>query len=277
MSLNGRTAIVMAHFGSTHDDARAVTTDVINTRVAEAFPGADVHEAYTSRMVIKRLADRGINRQTPIQVLDQLAAEGVDTVVVQPTFLLPGVEYDALKADVMSVSDKFASVAVGRPLLYGVDECRQVADVLLARHKEKDMRHHVVFVGHGSPSVYNALYSQIDNMFHAGGQPNFHVATIEGYPDMESVLSILKQAKARDVTLVPLLFVAGDHARNDIEVDWVKAFESRGLPTTTWIEGLGEIDAIQQLYVDRVRGAMNGPEPTSVDIKNAYLKENNLK
>ncbi len=276
ISVNAETAILMTHFGSTHDSARATTSDAINARVAEVFPNAHVSEAYTSRMVIKKLAERGILRDTPRQALERLATTGVDTVIVQPTFLIPGVEYDVLLAEVDSVRNLFKSVTVGVPLLYGVDECLQVADVLGARHNESDMKHHIVFVGHGSPSLYTSLYSQLDNMFHASGHMNFHVTTIEGYPTMESVLSILKKSKARSVTLVPLLFLAGDHARNDIETEWTTEFEKHGFPTNAWIEGLGEIPEIQALYIDRIHKAKDYQHKTSLDIKSDYMNKNSL-
>ena len=276
LSVSAETAILTVHFGSTHDDARSATSDIINKRVAEAFPEAKVKEAYTSRFVIKRLAERGMKYETPTEALKSLAEDGIDTVIVQPTFIIPGVEYDALLAEVDALRPSFKAVYTGTPLLYGVEECRQVADVLGTRHNETDMKHHVVFVGHGSPSLYTALYSQLDNMFKASGHSNFHVATIEGYPDMESVLAILKKSKARDVTLVPLLFLAGDHARNDIEKEWTSEFEKRGFTTNTWIEGLGEIPEIQILYIDRISKALSGSHVTSLDIKSDFIRKNNL-
>lgn len=253
LSISGKTAIVMAHYGTAVDEARSATTDAINARMAAAFPGECVTATYISKPAIERMASRGEPCETLPEALSRLAGEGVDTVVVQPTAVVPGQVYDIIKKDVAAAAGLFKSVTTGVPLLYGVDDCHQVADVLLKRHSDRDMKHHVVFVGHGTKSLYTALYSQFDCMLRAGGQPNFHVATLKGYPDQQSVIKVVRQAKARNVTLVPLLFEAGLYAHNNIEVDWVKAFEAADVPVDTWIEGLGEIEDIQDIYITRVK------------------------
>ena len=102
-------------------------------------------------------------------------------------------------------------------------------------------------MGHGTYTPATATYSQMDYLLKAGGHPLFHVATLEGYPTYETTLAALKAKKARKVTLVPFLFVAGDHASNDIAVDWKQALESEGFQVDCYLEGMGEIPEIQDI------------------------------
>lgn len=248
-----KTAILLVHFGTTYDDARSGTLDAFNDKVREAFPGIRVEEAYTSRVVMARLKKRGIVKRNPREALLRLAADGVTHVVIQGTNILDGIESEALREEARQMAPFFDEIRVGRPLLYSVEDCERVVSVmadLYRKHADGDAA--VVFVGHGTSVPANAVYSQIDYMFAAGGMPNFHVATVEGYPTCETVLAKLKAGSVRKVTLVPFLFVAGDHARNDIDGEWRTRLEKAGFSVGTIREGLGQIPGIQCLYMDHI-------------------------
>jgi sirohydrochlorin cobaltochelatase len=247
-------ALLMVHFGTTYDDTRQKTIDAINQKAREQFPKMAVREAYTSRIVMKRLAQRGVVKDTPVEAMLRLRGEGYKTLVVQPTFVIDGKEMAELRRDVDRLRPFFDSITVSTPLLYGVGDCQRVCDVLVARHHaDAKKREHVVFVGHGTEGPATALYSQIDYQLAAGGHPNYHVATIEGYPTQETAVSKIKAMKGRRVTLVPLLFVAGDHASNDIAVEWRAELERQGLTVDVRLEGLGEVPEIQQLYLEKLK------------------------
>ena len=255
-----KAALLMVHFGTTYDETRAKTIDAINAKAAETFPDLTLREAYTSRIVISRLKERGVEKQTPLEALLQLRAEGFLRVIVQTTTLLEGVEMESLRRDVASVAGFFEDIRVGTPLLYDVADCQKVVDILAERHADKadpKKKAHVVLVGHGTHTPATATYSQIDYMFPAQGHPLFHVGTIEGYPTFETMLDRLKETKARSVTLVPLLFVAGDHASNDIAVIWKQALEAQGLQVDLCLEGLGEIPEIQDIYIEHIRSCLS--------------------
>ena len=257
----------MVHFGTTYDDARQKTIDAINARAQEAFPQLTVREAYTSPRVMKRLATKGIVKDTPTDALLRLRAEGCRTVTVQPTFVIDGVEMELLRRDVDRLRPFFDSISVGTPLLYSIDDAARVCQILAQRHAsplqddKKGATHrsgkkgasHIVFVGHGTEGPATALYSQLDYMLSAMGYSNCHVATIEGYPTLQTVTNVLKAQHARRVTLVPLLFVAGDHANNDISSEWKEALQAEGFDVNVCLEGLGEVPQIQQLYIDKVK------------------------
>ena len=255
-----KAALLMVHFGTTYDETRGKTIDAINEKARASFPELTVREAYTSRIVIRKLKERGIEKLTPLDALLRLRADGFTRVIVQSTTLLDGAEMESLRRDVARVEGFFQEIRVGTPLLYSVDDCARVCEIMAARHADAadaKQKAHVVLVGHGTYTPATATYSQIDYLFTAQGQPLFHVATIEGYPTFDTMLARLKAAKARRVTLVPLLFVAGDHASNDIAVDWREALEKEGLQVDCRLEGLGEIPEIQDIYLEHIRYSLH--------------------
>ncbi len=249
-------ALLMVHFGTTYDETRQKTIDAINEKARKAFPGMTVGEAYTSRTVMARLAKKGIRKDTPTDALLKLRAEGVRRVMVQPTYIIDGIEMERLCQEVERLRPFFDTIQVSTPLLHLPDDAERVGTVLASRHPANARKHeHVLFVGHGTEGPGTAIYSQLDYMLHALGHDNYHVATIEGYPTLDTATALLKQQKARKVTLVPLLFVAGDHATNDISVEWRKHLEENGLKVELQIEGLGEVPEIQNLYIEKIRRA----------------------
>lgn len=248
------TSLLMVHFGTTYDTTRQKTIDTINEKARKAFPQYDFAEAYTSRIVMKRLAERGIKKQSAQEMMLKLRGEGYRKLIVQPSFIIDGKEMDMLRRDVERVRPFFDEIRIGTPLLYSVEDAEQVCDILVKRHTaDAKKREHVVLVGHGTEGPATALYSQLDYMLEALGHGNYHVATIEGYPTYETMLAKLKAQKARKVTLVPLLFVAGDHANNDISVEWKEALEKQGFTVDVKLEGLGEVPEIQGLYIKKIK------------------------
>ena len=248
------TCLLMVHFGTTYDDTRQKTIEAINEKARTAFPQMKVSEAYTSRIVMKRLGKRGIRKDTPTDALLRLRGEGFKNIIVQPSYIIDGIEMDRLRKDIEQVRPFFDSIRVNTPLLYSVEDAKQVCEVLVNRHAANPKkREHVLFVGHGTEGPATALYSQLDYLLRANGHPNYHVATIEGYPTQETAVAQIKAMKGKKVTLVPLLFVAGDHANNDISVEWKEALEKEGFAVDVKLEGLGEVPEIQDLYIKRIK------------------------
>ena len=276
-----RAALLLVHFGTTYDDARTRSIDAVNAKAAEAFPQLSVREAWTSRIIIRKLRQRGEEKQTPLEALLRLRAEGFTHVVVQSTTLLDGAEMESLRQDVACVEPFFKDIRVGTPLLFSVEDCRKVAEILAARHEScanARKKAHVVLVGHGTYTPATATYSQMDHIMKAEGHKLFHVTTLEGYPTYDTTLAELKTAGARSVTLVPFLFLAGDHANNDISVEWKEAFEAEGFQTGCTMEGLGEIPEIQEIYIEKIRFTLHHKEEDIMKKKQDYADgEDNLK
>ncbi|MDE6795352.1 MAG: sirohydrochlorin cobaltochelatase [Muribaculaceae bacterium] len=270
-----KSAIVMVHFGTTYDDTRSVTIDAINDKVATTFPGVKVIEAYTSRIIISRLAKRGIKKLTPQEALLQLAADGYKYVVIQSTNVIDGIEAEVLRKEAALMAPFFDELRVGKPLLYSIDDCQKVVAALQRRYEGSLGKNSgAVFIGHGTSTPANAIYSQIDYMFSVDGAPHFHTATVEGYPTYETTLRKLKEERVGRVTLVPFMFVAGDHARNDIDGEWRELLEKEGFQVTVVIEGLGQLPAIQDLYIDHLKAAWNASVLDATSQKANYIKEN---
>ena len=246
--------LLMVHFGTTYDETRLKTIDAINEKARAAFPDMTVSEAYSSRVVMKKLGQRGIRKDTPVDALLRLRGKGCRNVIVQPSYIIDGIEMDRLRREVEQVRPFFDSIRVNTSLLYSVEDAEKVCEVLVNRHAaDARKREHVLFIGHGTEGPATALYSQLDYMLHANGHANYHVATIEGYPTQATAIAKIKAMKGRKVTLVPLLFVAGDHANNDISVEWKEALEKEGLSVDVRLEGVGEVPEIQDLYIEKIK------------------------
>ena len=273
MEKGEKVALLMVHFGTTHDDTRALTIDAINKKAQVTFPDLDMFEAYTSRIIIKRLKTRGIVKLTPLDMLLKLRSEGYTRVLVQSTNIITGWEHESLQKDIAGVAPFFKVVRLGNPLLYDVKDAQEVVSILTRRVPANTKKHeHVVLVGHGTTNPSTAIYSEIDYMLKAEGHSNYHVGTIEGYPTFQTMLSQLKAAKAKVITLVPFMFVAGDHAQNDISIEWKEMLEKEGFKVQLHIEGLGQIPEVQDIFINHIRFAMNHATMDIMTKKAIYSK-----
>lgn len=271
-----KAALLMVHFGTTYNDTRILTIDALNQKAQEEFPELTFKEAYTSRIIIRRLKARGIQKDTPLEALLRLRMEGFTHILVQSSNIIDGVEMESLRRDIEKVQPFFKEIRVGTPLLYSVDDCKTVANILANRFASHSISKgsnnpvHFILVGHGTYTPSTAIYSQMDYIFKANGHKNIHVATIEGYPTFDTILSQLKDLKAKKLTLQPFMFVAGDHAQNDIAKEWKEQLEEKGYSVTVHIEGLGEISEIQNLFIEHIRFSMTHKSIGIMEKKAAY-------
>ena len=245
-------ALLMVHYGTTSAEAQRLSIDALNQRARQQFPTLEVREAWLSPVVVSRLAAKGIKKQNAIEALLRLRADGYTSVRVLPSFVIDGLEMAQLRRDVDQLRPFFDTISVSTPLLYTVQDCQRLCTILAQRHPaDAKKRHHVVFVGHGTEGPATALYSQLDHMLHAQGHPLHHVATIEGYPTLQTLIQELRAQRAKAITLVPRLFVAGNHATKDISGAWKEALEAEGLAVSVVLEGLGQVPEVQQMYIGK--------------------------
>ena len=269
-----KAALLMVHFGTTYDETRSKTIDAINQKAKVLFPQLEVRESYTSRIIMRRLKARGIQKESPLEAMLRLRAEGYTHLIVQSTNIIDGVEMESLRKDVESVKPFFKEIRVGHPLMYSTDDALKVVGILAKRIPvSSKKREHVLFVGHGTATPATAIYSEIDYMFQAEGHPHYHVGTIEGYPTFENAVKMLKAAKAKTVVLAPLMFVAGDHAKNDISQEWKEALEKEGFQVRLHLEGLGEVPEIQDIYLAHIQFLMQHRERGIMEKKKAYSQQ----
>ena len=254
MQPGDKAALLMVHFGTSYDETRALTIDAINAKAKAAFPELEVREAYTSRIIIRKLKGKGIEKLNPLDALLTLRGQGYTHIIVQSTNIIEGVEMESLRRDMATVQPFFKEMRIGNPLLYSVEDCEVLITIMEGRKPEKGS---TVFVGHGTYTPATATYAMLDYMMKARGLKNFHVGTVEGYPTFDTVLEQLKANKTKQVTLIPLMFVAGDHAQNDIAGDWKENLESNGLKVDVRMEGLGQIPEVQDLFIEHARFIMH--------------------
>ena len=261
-------ALLMVHFGTTHDDTRAVTIDAINRKVMQEFPQMEFREAYTSRIIMRRLAKRGVRKLHPVEALAQLKSEGFTHVIVQSTNIIDGIEMESLRKDIDQMRPLFKEIRLGMPLLYTPEDYKQVIGCLAGKSKEKTF---TILVGHGTYTPATAQYAMLDYMLQAEGHTDFAVGTVEGYPTFDNAVDRLQeQKKIKQVQLLPFMFVAGDHAKNDIASDMKEALEKKGYKVTPLLEGLGEQPAIQQIYIDHIRFILKHRQVDIVKKKKDY-------
>jgi len=180
-------------------------------------------------------------------------------VVVQPTHLLYGLEYDKLKAGAEALSGGFETLAVGRPLLADTGDIRRFARCL-SRDCPAEAGGAVVFMGHGTEAASNVIYARMQQVMTDAGYANYFIGTVEAAPTAEDLVKLVKEGGYEKVILRPMMIVAGDHANNDMAGDdedtWKTAFEGAGYQVECVLKGLGEYEAIQQLLVDHVKDAV---------------------
>lgn len=264
----GKKAILVVSFGTTYEETRRLTTDAVENKIRAAFPEYEVRHAFTSRIIIKKLAERdGLKVDTEKQALDKLKAEGYTEIIVQPLHMEAGDEYDKLVRAVENYSKAFAKISVGRPVLYYTgQEGEKPDDYLIAlkalqtQFPKLGKNEAVALMGHGGVHPSNTAYAALQLKIQDAGLKNVFIFTVEGYPTIENLVSELKVNKIKKVTLMPLMLVAGDHAQNDMAGDDKESFKSQliaeGFKVETYLHGLGENSGIQDIYVQHVKDSI---------------------
>lgn len=268
---NSKKAILVVAFGTTFPETRKLNIDGVTEKIRAAFPEYEVRQAFTSRIIIKRVQENeGLRYDTEKQALEKLKAEGYKEVIVQPLHMEPGDEYEKVSRVVTAYKHQkaFDKIALGRPVLYYFGQEEKPDDyipaikALQAQFPKVAKNEAVVLMGHGGPHPANAAYAVLQMKLNDEKVKNAFVFTVEGYPSFENLLGTLKEHKIKKVTLMPLMLVAGDHAINDMagsEKDSYKSqLEAAGFKVETYLHGLGENAAIQDIYVQHVKDAISG-------------------
>lgn len=278
MQQGDKAALLMVHFGTSYDNTRALTIEALNKTAKETFPELGFAEAYTSRIIINILAKRGVQKETPLDALLKLRSEGYTHVVVQSSNIIEGAEMESLRRDIAKVEPFFKEIRIGLPLLSSVWDAFEVAGIMgneySSSEKGKGGKEHFIFVGHGTYTPSTAIYSQMDYIFKSKGYDNFHVATLEGFPTKATALAQFEnQKKIKGITLVPFMFVAGDHAQNDIACDWKEELEDEGYTVTVVTRGLGELPQIRELFINHIKFALHHRHIDIMEKKAKYASE----
>ena len=281
----GENELLVVSFGTSFNDSRVEDIKGIEDKLAEAFPDWSVRRAFTAQIIINHVQARDEEAIDNMQqALDRAVANGVKNLVVQPTHLMHGAEYDEMVEAINEYKDKFESVAIAEPMLgeVGADAtvinddkaavAKAVTDAAVASAGYDSMEAAAedgtafVFMGHGTSHTANVTYNQMQTQMENLGFTNAFIGTVEGEPEdtaCDVVIDKVKDAGFKKVILRPLMVVAGDHANNDMAGDdddsWKSMFEASGEfdSIDCQIEGLGRIEAVEDLYVEHTQAAID--------------------
>ncbi len=279
----GEKELLVVSFGTSFNDSRVADIKSIEDALQAANPDWSVRRAFTAQIIINHIQARdGEKIDNMEQALERAVSNGVKQLVVQPTHLMHGAEYDEMCAAIDKVRDKFESVEIAEPMLgeVGSDAAVINADkeavakaVVAAALNEsgyestaaaKEAGVAYVLMGHGTAHVAKVTYSQMATQMDKLGYENVFIGTVEGEPEdtsCEAVIAAVKEAGYTTVVLRPLMVVAGDHANNDMagadEDSWKTMFEAAGLTVNCQISGLGRITDVQALYVAHTKAAID--------------------
>ena len=281
----GENELLVVSFGTSFNDSRAEDIKGIEDALAEAYPDWSVRRAFTAQIIINHVEardDEAIDNMQ--QALDRAVDNGVKNLVVQPTHLMHGAEYDEMVEAIDGYKDKFESVAIAEPMLGEVgddatvinDDKKAVAQAITDEACKEagfddmqaaaDAGTAFVFMGHGTSHTANVTYDQMQTQMNDLGFTNAFIGTVEGEPEdtaCEAVIEKVKEAGYKNVILRPLMVVAGDHANNDMAGDdddsWKSQFEASGDfdSVDCQIAGLGRIEAVEDLYVEHTKAAID--------------------
>ena len=280
----GEKELLVVSFGTSFNNSRAADIGGIEKALQEAYPDWSVRRAFTAQIILNHvLARDGEKIDNVEQALERAAANGVKQLVIQPTHLMHGAEYDELTKTVEDFSSMFESVKIAEPLLgaVGADAAEINADkeavakavteaaVSEAGYDSLDAAKEdgtaFVFLGHGTSHTAKVTYDQMQAQMEQLGYENAFIGTVEGEPEdtaCEAVIEKVKAAGYTKVVLRPLMVVAGDHANNDMagedEDSWLSMFKAAGFEKVdTQIAGMGSIPAVQQIYVEHAGAVVN--------------------
>ena len=259
----GESELLVASFGTSYNDNRRLTIGAIEEAMEAAFPDYSVRRGFTSQIIIDHVKDRDgevIDNMT--EAFNRAIDNGVKILVIQPTHLMDGLEYSDVVNEAAEFSDSFEKIAIGRPLLDTDADFEAVIKAITEATAEYDDGETAIcFMGHGTEAESNQVYGKMQDMLTAAGYENYFVGTVEAEPGLEDMLAAVGEGSYKKAVLLPLMIVAGDHANNDMAGDdegtWKTEFEAAGYEVTCMLNGLGELEAIQQLFVEHARAAMD--------------------
>ena len=256
--------ILVVSFGTSYNDSRHITIGAIEDAIREAYPDYDVRRAFTAQIIIDKLAERdGIVIDNFEQAMDKLVEEGVQKVIVQPTHLMAGYEYtDVLNSLQSNYADKFEAIVLGDPLLTSDEDYSEVVEAICdATAEYDDGQTAICFMGHGTEADSNGDYAHLQQVLTDAGHTSYFVGTVEATPTFDDVVEAAQAAGFTKAVLRPLMVVAGDHANNDMADtedpdSFASKFIAAGFEVECVVEGLGQLVAIDDIYVRHVADAI---------------------
>lgn len=253
-------ALLAVSFGTSHQDTLEKTITAIEDDLKVAFPEKSLYRAFTSGMILRVLEVRGIQIDDVKTALEKLIQAQYTHVLIQPTHIMNGDEYDKLCRQAREFQGQFTEFKIGTPLLTAVEDYKKTAEALVAILPQQMADTAIIFMGHGTTHHANSAYTMLEYVLHDMGRTDILIGTVEGYPALSEVINRLKErGDVTKLSLYPLMIVAGDHAKNDLAGDeddaWRSQLTALGYEVTCTLMGLGEYAGIRQIFVNHAENA----------------------
>ena len=261
MNAASKKAILIVSFGTSYENTRKRTIDAIERDIADAFPVCPVYRAWTSKMIIAKLKKRdGIIIHTVKEAMEQMIADGIREVVVQPTHILDGIENHVMKEEVLSYKESFDKIVFGTPLLTSPEDEQNAIEAVNSEFSDLKDPEALVLMGHGTTHQVNVVYAGLDKKFKTSGHSNVFIGTVEAEPTIQDLVREVTAFQPSKIYMTPFMIVAGDHAHNDMAGDspdsWVCQFKEAGFEVCPVLKGLGEYPGIRAMFVEHAREAI---------------------
>lgn len=259
----GEDELLVISFGTSFNDNRRLTIGAVEEAMEKAFPDWSVRRGFTAQIIIDHVQRRdGEVIDNVGQALDRAVENGVKRLVIQPTHLMDGLEYNDVVNEAAQYADAFEAMAIGAPLLTSDEDFQIVSKAMAeATAQYDDGKTAICFMGHGTEAASNAIYTKIQQVMTDAGYVNRFIGTVEAAPTLADVLAMVQAGSYERVVLQPMMIVSGDHANNDMAGDdedtWKTVFENAGYQVECVLKGLGEYEAIQDLLTAHAQAAID--------------------
>ncbi|MBR4703790.1 MAG: sirohydrochlorin cobaltochelatase [Oscillospiraceae bacterium] len=253
-------ALLVVSFGTSYAETRKKTIEALEGALASAFPERKAYRAWTSSIIRKKLLrTEGLQIDSVEEAMERMLSQGVTDLLVQPTHMMIGEEYQKAVEGIKAFQGRFSRLALGTPLLTSEEDLRRMAKVLEESFPQVKENELLALMGHGSAVAEPNPYVIVNRALAADGYSRFQIGTVEFEPGFEPLLEAARAGKPEKIWLAPFMVVAGDHACNDMageEDSWASRFQAAGFETVSLLRGLGEYSAVQDMYVSHAREAV---------------------
>lgn len=253
-------AVLVVSFGTSYESSRKATIEKIEQDITDAFKDRRIYRAWTSKFIISLLMKRDkLHIPTVKEAMEQMIADGIREVTIQPTHILDGIENNIMKEEVLSYKGNFDKIDFGTPLLACPEDEVQAIEAVVSEFPELKETEALVLMGHGTTHQINSVYAGLDEKFKSTGHKNIFIGTVEADPTIQDLVRKVTAFHPSRIYVTPFMIVAGDHAHNDMDGDspdsWVCQFETAGFEVCPVLKGLGEYQGIRDIFVRHAREA----------------------
>lgn len=254
--------ILVTSFGTTYEETRRLCIESIENRIKEEFEDFLVLRAFTSRVVISRLKKRdNYIVDNPTEALEKMKENGIKDIFIQPLLIIEGIEYDKIikASESFLEENKDIKIKIGKPLLTSDNDYERAIEGLKIKNDIPGQG--TIFMGHGSYHSADIAYEKLEKMIREKGHRNTFIGTVEGEKNLDDITVQLLDKKINKVKIKPFMLVAGDHANNDMASEdndsWKSILERNNIQVDVEIKGLGEVKAIQDIFIDHLKDIIN--------------------